>query len=87
MPTSTKAERKLLFAKLAANVGSPAVSFMAGAPVAPSTSSVAVARSMVGTLTCRANTEQRVSRLATKLDRLVELDRRNSLPRRANGNR
>ncbi len=88
MPTSSKAERRAAFMKLAAETAAPEASVLAGSMVAPSGTAVAVARRWVGGVSARGACETRVNRLALKLDRLVEADRSTSMkPKRAHGGR
>lgn len=88
MPTWTKAERRAAFEKLAADVGTPDVSVLAGTMDAPSGTAVAVARRWLGGVNARGVGESRVSRLAVKFDRLVAADRGAAVTtKRANGGR
>ena len=86
MPTWNKADRRAAFEKLAAEVGSPEVSVLAGTMEAPSGTAVAVARRWLGGVNGRGVGEPRISRLALKFDRLVAADRCTT-PKRANGGR
>ena len=79
-PSSKKSRLRDEFLALADRAGEPSVSFLAAATsVAPrSEESLSVARRLVGALPSGRleASEARVQRLAEKLDRLVDADRR-----------
>lgn len=90
MPTSSKADRRAAFMKLAAETAAPEASVLAGSTAAPSGTAVAVARRWVGGVSAGGACDVRVNRLAHKLDRLVAADRTSSTtakPKRAHGGR
>lgn len=74
------------FERMAREAGPLPTSFLAGAPSQPSQVAVRVAQGLVGGLSGQLNDTLRVERIATALDRLVELDRATSSGhRRAHG--
>lgn len=85
MPTLTKANKQAEFLRLAGYAEGLESSFLAGDPRALAPSAIArdVAQGLIGGLPGR-NSDCRVDRLATKLDRLMAADRSPS-SRRANG--
>jgi hypothetical protein len=88
MTTSTKAERKAAFQRLARTASQfTATSFLAGYPSqAPSALSLTIAQGLLGGLPGATGCQQeRMARLASKLDRLRELDQASTQKRRASG--
>jgi hypothetical protein len=88
MTTSTKAERKAAFQRMARTAGQfTATSFLAGYPSeAPSALALNIAQGLLGGLPGATGCQQeRMARLATKLDRLKKLDQASTQKHRASG--
>jgi hypothetical protein len=84
--STAKKPREDVFERMARKVGPLPTSFLAGAPSQPSRAAVRVAQGLVGGLSGQVSDALRVERVATAIDRLVELDRATSSGhRRANG--